>query len=615
MDDPQENLSGLDAAIVRIAALHVDYPSPLLDGAPVPALRGIDLALAPGSFIAVMGPVGAGKSTLCLALNGAIPHAIDGDLAGTVEVCGMDTRAASMGRLSAQVGLLLEDVEAQLFSASVADEVAFGLEGLGLPPPEIEARLRWALDWVGLSGLEQRVPRTLSGGQQKRLALASLLAMQPRLLVLDEPTAGLDPRGRHEVLAAIDRMRQDSSGMTVLMATQDAEAVARFAGRVLVLHEGRIALDGSPQQLFTDPDSLARLDAWGIDVPQLARLGQRTGQNLFTAAGLDPRAAGQVLLKSGFFSAPVIACPLGRAGSVSDKALPDAAQNGPGDRVVADAPRDDGIAPIVQVRGLGHRYPGTDAPALTGVDLELYPGEWLAIVGVNGSGKSTLIRHLNGLLKPSEGRVTVDGQDTRGAQIGELARVVSYLPQNPGLLLFASTVRREVAYGPRQLGLRGDALEARVTETLERVGLVGYAGYPPAVLSYGLRRQVALASVLAMQAPVLALDEPASGLDRGAAGRLLAVIAGRQRRGTAVIMITHDLRWAARYAGRVALLHGGRLVACGPTRAILSDVDLLAGAGLDPLPVTALARQIGLPPPLPLTVDELLTRSEGGGRV
>jgi energy-coupling factor transport system ATP-binding protein len=474
-----------------------------------------------------------------------------------------------------------------LFSASVADEVAFGLEGLGLPQPEIEARIQSALDLVGLAGLEQRAPRTLSGGQQKRLALASVLAMQPRLLVLDEPTSGLDPRGRHKVLAAIDRLRREGAHeMTVVMATQDAEATARFADRVLVLRKGQIALDGTPEQIFAQVE---RLDAWGIDVPQLARLGARLGHGAerrsFTGASIDPRLVGQALVETGFVDttpAPVEASPT---------AFPDRG------------------VPRIEVHALAHRYPGADEPALSGVDLKIRRGEWLAIVGINGSGKSTLIRHLNGLLKPTEGQVTVEGQDTRAARIGELARVVSYLPQNPGLLLFASTVRREIAYGPRQLGLRGAELEARVADTLDLVGLADYAEHPPAVLSYGLRRQVALASVLAMQTPVLALDEPATGLDRGAARHLLDLIAERQRQGTTVVMITHDLRWVARYAQRVAILSAGQLVACGPTRSLLADLGLLSEAGLDPLPVTALAHALDLSAPLPLTVDELLARA------
>jgi energy-coupling factor transport system ATP-binding protein len=490
------------------------------------------------------------------------------------------------------VGLVLEDVEAQLFNASVADEVAFGLEGLGLPPSEIEVRIQSALKLVGLTGFERRVPRTLSGGQQKRLALASVLAMRPQFLVLDEPTSGLDPRGRNAVLSAIDRLRRSSSpsynprgelrggaGMTVLMATQDAEAAARFADRVLILRQGKTVLDGSPRQVFAQVE---RLDAWGIAVPQMARLANRLAQTSRRSTFfLDPRSAAQALSKTGFAPGP---------GALPPSAAPHA------------------VDPAIEVCALGHRYAGAKARALSDVDLGVRRGEWLAIVGVNGSGKSTLIRHFNGLLKPSEGRVTVEGQDTRASRVGELARTVSLLPQNPALLLFSATVRQEVGYGPRQLGLRGTALETRVADTLELLGLSAYADHPPAALGFGLRRQVALASILAMEAPILVLDEPTAGLDRGSAERLLNVIAERHRRGTTVIMVTHDLHWVVRYAQRTAVLHEGHVDVCGPSREVLADLELLARAGLDPLPVTALGSLLDLTPPLPLSVQDLLSR-------
>jgi energy-coupling factor transport system ATP-binding protein len=373
--------------------------------------------------------------------------------------------------------------------------------------------------------------------------------------------------------------------MTVMMATQDAEAAARFSDRVLVLRQGQIALDGSPEQVFSQVE---RLDEWGIDVPQLARLahrlGEASGRSLYF---VTPRPASQVLCKAGLAQAPPPPVAL------RQEAAPDV------------------VEPVVEVCALSHRYAGTAGPALSEVDLAVRRGEWLAIVGVNGSGKSTLIKHLNGLLKPSSGRVLVEGQDTRTSHVGELARVVSYLPQDPGLLLFSSTVRSEVGYGPRQLGLRGAALEARVAGTLDLLRLSACAEYPPAALGYGLRRQVALASVLAMETPVLALDEPTVGLDQGAAKRLLGVVSERHRRGTTVLMITHDLRWVARYAQRTAVLCEGRLVACGPSRDVLTDLDLLAEAGLDPLPVTALAHLLRWPTPLPVSVEQWLLRTTG----
>jgi energy-coupling factor transporter ATP-binding protein EcfA2 len=562
----------------------------------VPALCGVDLEVPHGQFLAVMGPVGAGKSTLCLALNGAIPHAVDGEFSGQVTVYGQNTRDVPMGQLAMQVGLVFEDVEAQLFNATVADEIAFGLEAMGLPAAEIERRIDLALESVGLGDSlgrtargrapRGRAPRTLSGGEQKRLALASVLAMRPRLLVLDEPTSGLDPRGRHDVLAAIERLRrEDGQGMTVVMATQDAEAAARFADRVVVLCEGRVALDGCPGEVYAQVE---RLEAWGIEAPQLARLAHRLSERSGrTFAFLHLPDAQRALAGHGS------ALPAQRALAGPRDARPAAEE-------------------VIKIRGLSFRYPSADGWALSGVDLDIARGEWLAVVGVNGSGKSTLIKHLNGLLKPSLGAVHVDGQDSRTHQVGALAHTVAYLPQNPDHMIFGATVREEVAYGPRQLGLRGAALDERVEETLVALGLLPVADYPPAVLGYGLRRQVSLASVLALHTPVLALDEPTVGLDRGLAGRLLGIVAGRHRRGMTVVMVTHDLRWVARYAQRVVVLARGRLVAQGAPGEVLADPERLAAFGLEPLPVTALAAALNWPPPLPLTVDEALTRVRDG---
>jgi energy-coupling factor transport system ATP-binding protein len=388
--------------------------------------------------------------------------------------------------------------------------------------------------------------------------------------------------------------------MTVVMATQDAEAAARFAGRIVVLRQGQIALDGAPEQVFSQVE---RLDQWGIDVPQLARLAhhlrQASNQSLFF---VDPLSAAQTLSNL----AAAADKPTPPAGSLALAAAVDKPTPSANSPVPATPPFP--AHTVIEVCALSHSYTGPDEPAISAIDLEIRRGEWLAIIGVNGSGKSTLVRHLNGLLKPSSGRVIVAGQDTQTTRVGELARVVSYVPQDPGLLLFSATVRDEVGYGPRQLGLRGAALDQRVARTLDLLDLSAYAEHPPAALGYGLRRQVALASVLAMETPILVLDEPAANLDRGAAERLLRVVAERHRQGTTVIMITHDLRWAARYAQRTAILYEGHLVRCAPTREVLSDLALLARVDLDPLPVTALGSLLGLGPHLPLSVPELLAR-------
>ena len=563
----------------------------------MPALCGVDLQVAHGEFVALMGPLGAGKSTLCFALNGAIPHAIAGEFAGQVSILGQDTRDIAMGDLSGRVGLVFEDVEAQLFSASVADEVAFGLEAIGLSAAKIEKQIDESLRLVGLDGFRQRSPRTLSGGEQKRLALASVLAMRPQVLVLDEPTLGLDPRARRTVLEAINNLRlAHGRDMTVVMATQDAESVARFAERVIVLRQGQVALMGSPGEVFSQVEHMQQ---WGIQVPQLAQLAcllrRRTGRQI---SFLQPGEAADALADMAF---PVE--PPGKASLAIQPVVMSEPQPLPDAKVPVSTE-----APLIDLRQLSFSYPGSVQYALQGVDLQIARGEWLAIIGVNGSGKSTLLKHLNGLLKPTAGTVHVDGLDTRTRPVGELARMVSYLPQNPDHMIFSATVRQEVAFGPRQLGMQGQALEDRVADTLDLLGLTSYGDHPPAVLGYGLRRQVALASVLAMDAPVLALDEPTVGLDLAITQRLMDIALARHRHGTAVVMITHDLQWVAQYAERVAILYQGHLVAWGPVRQVLTDIEQLIAVDMEPLPVTALGSTLGWPPPLPLLPTDVIVR-------
>ncbi|MBN1642644.1 MAG: ATP-binding cassette domain-containing protein [Anaerolineae bacterium] len=550
---------------IRIARLSVSYPSPHPGGDPVPGLCGVDLEVVDGATVALMGPVGAGKSTLCLALNGAIPQAVDCTYQGQVIVGGLDAQATPMAQLALQIGLVFENAEDQLFSATVMDEVAFGLESMGLAPHEIERRAAEALHLVDLTGYEERSPRTLSGGQQKRLALASVLAMRPRVLVLDEPTAGLDARGRNEVLSAIERLRADDDReTTVIMATQDAEAAARFADRIVVLNDGEIALDGSPTEVF---GQVERLATWGLAVPQLARVAHR----FHLPIAFAPHEAARLWTSA-------IAQPA--AGVAPPRTTPPA-------------------EPLATLRDVYYTY--TDAePALHGVSLDIYHGEWLAVIGINGSGKTTLLKHLNGLLRPTSGAVRIEGRETHGQQVGELAHTVSYLPQNPDDSIFCATVREEVGYGPRQIGLRGTALSARVDESLALMHLLPFADHPPAVLGYGLRRQVALASVLSMHARLLALDEPTVGLDQRVIARSMEAVAAQHRRGTTIVMITHDLELVARYAERVVVLSEGRIRAQGAPQTVLADVALLDSVGLEPLPLTALAHALDWSAPLPV---------------
>lgn len=278
-------------AAIEIADLSFAYPAPLPGQQPAAALRHISLTIEAGQFVALMGAVGAGKTTLCLCLNGLIPQAVAGEFSGRVVVAGRNTQTTPVAEITASVGLLFQDAEVQLFHASVEDELAFGLENLGWEPAAIERRIDWALEAVGLTGFRRRSPRTLSGGQQKRLAIATLLCVAPPILVLDEPTAGLDARGKAEVLAVIGRLAAERNA-TVVMATQDAEMAARYADRLIVLDQGQVIMDGAPADIF---EQIAAAGPDCVSLPQMAvlahLLSERLGRRLRFSTPEEARVA------------------------------------------------------------------------------------------------------------------------------------------------------------------------------------------------------------------------------------------------------------------------------------------------------------------------------------
>ncbi|RME44918.1 MAG: ATP-binding cassette domain-containing protein [Chloroflexi bacterium] len=559
-------------ALIRVDNLHYSYPAVIPGADPVPALRGIDLEIERGEFVAVMGPTGAGKTTLCLAISGLVPHATGGVIRGDVWVAGRNTKQCSVADLATQIGLVFQDSESQLFNMSVEQEVAFGPENLGLPVAEIEQRINWALEVVGLADLRHRSPAALSGGQQRRLAIASVLSMRPAVLVLDEPTAGLDPLGRQSVLSVVAALRQQ--GTTVIMATQDPDAIAALADRVIVLDEGRLVLAGTPRAVFSEVE---RMHALGLEVPQATEIGWRLGWKPLplTLEEAEKRMA-RTLLQGG-----------GRAGDLLSS--------------VQESPSVPSGSPSVHVVDLWYRYDGVQA--LAGATCSLEQGDFVALIGANGSGKTTLAKHLNGLLLPQRGRVVVLGNDTRSVPAGVLAQQVGYVFQNPDHQIFAPSVYEEVAFGPRNAGLPASEVEARVADALAAFDLTDLAPVPPATLGYGTRRLVALASVHAMRPQVLIMDEATVGLDRRLALRLMEWVKELRHHDITILMITHNMRLVADYAERCLVMQAGQVKANAEPAAVFADHGMLASAGLKPPPVFELGLRLGWSAP-PLTVAE-----------
>ncbi len=536
-----------------------------------------------------MGASDAGKTTLCLLLAGLAPHLTGGKMEGRVVVAGRDTRDHPPPVLAGTVGLLFQEPEAQLFNPTVEAEIAWGLENLGLPVAEIRARVDEMLALFRLGHARHRAPSELSGGEKKRLALASVLAMRPALLILDEPMGGLDPGGRDEVLAALSDLRRNNS-TTIVMTESDPEAVAAFADRLIVLHQGRVALEGTPRALFQQVDRLAAL---GVAVPQITHLAVELNRRLGTA--FDFLTLSEALTALSLTLEGVKKPSFHRRDAEGAEFLRRFPQclcgEAPGLFQQPPLGGEGADSPALEIAGLRFWY-GGGPPVLNGVDLSVPQGQFVALVGANGSGKTTLVKHVNGLLRPREGRVRVLGRDTAGCSVGELARWVGFLFQHPEQQIFSGTVRQELAFGPRNLGLPPDEVEARVEAALARFALSAVAEHPPAILGYGLRRRVTLASLAAMDSSLFVLDEPTVGLDASGLRETFDWLAELHAQGRTILFVTHDMALAAECAQRIVVLHQGQVLADGTPADLFARPDLLARASLAPPPVVVLAQAL-----------------------
>jgi energy-coupling factor transport system ATP-binding protein len=544
-----------------------------------PALAGIKLAQRRGEMVGIMGGSGAGKSSLAKCLNAIIPAFEHGLFEGTVRVCGRGVSGARVCEMAPTVGMVFQDFEAQLFSTNVAHEVAFAMEQVGLTPDEIRARLQPALAAVGLAGFEDRDPTSLSGGEKQRLAIASVLALQPSIIVLDEPTTDLDPEGRAEVFDLIRRLRD--RGLSLVVIEHETEEM-RECDRIIVLRDAQIAAAGPPHHVMQD---LELLDRCGIRPPGLNRVLSRLGIN---AHARDLDEAESLIRRSLRLPPDTISLP-----------ETPARRSSPGGAGSA----------LVEMQDLTHVY-GATARALDQVSLSIEPGEFVAIIGQNGSGKTTLAKHIVGLLKPAAGRVMLAGRERSHLRPGEAAALAGYVFQNPDHQIFAATVEDEVAFGPRNFGLSAGEVRRRCDRVLKAVGLEAMRDKDPFLLGRGERQRLAVASILVLEPKLLILDEPTTGLDYPEQRRMMELISELNRAGTAIVIITHTPWLVAEYARRAVLMRKGRKLFDGPVRELFTREELLKSACFRLPEVTALSRRFGM---VALTADELAAALRGVG--
>jgi len=482
-------------AVIDVDHLTIRYGSTL-------ALQDLSLRVQRGSFTLISGPSGCGKSTLALCLAGLIPHVLPARMEGRIRVGGLDTTACSVSDLARQVGLVFQNPATQLFNATVEEEVAFAPRNLGLPLGTVAARVAFALQATGIVHLRSRDVRTLSGGEQQRVTIASVLALRPGVLVLDEPTANLDWKGTEQVLSALARLQREE-GLTVVIIEHRLEAIADLADRVLLMKDGRVVADGPPEEVFADR---RRMAAMGLRYPRPGSDGR------LPRGMLEGVAGGRVRPPAG------------------------------------------GAQPLVLLRGVEAGY-GRHI-VLKDFNLPIYPGELLALVGDNGAGKSTVARVIAGILRPRRGRVIWD-HASRHLPWG---RRVGLLFQNPLQQLVCDRVEDEVAFGPRNYDQEnGDGLEA----VLEAADLTSIRSRRPQMLSAGQQQRTALAAAMVLAPRLLILDEPTMGQDWGHLSRLMDYLLRLNHDGQAILLITHDHKLVCRYAGRIVTLRDGRVVTDG----------------------------------------------------
>ena len=554
------------------------------------ALDGLDFSVEKGEFIGIIGENGAGKSTLSQAIMGLVPQFYKGAYGGMVTVDGIEAGKTPVAQLCGHVGLVFQNPFNQLSGAkdNVYEEVAFGMQNLGVPAEEMKNRVEEALKLLDIWQYRDRNPFDLSGGQMQRVAIASVLVMRPDVMILDEPTSQLDPEGSDEVFKAVETLT--GSGITILMIEQKIEKLAAYCDRILLLHKGKQIAFDTPQKVFSMPD----LNNYGIQAPAFTRICKAEGVTL--ADGTYPvtveEAAG--VLREKRLRAPACADGGERAQKVTGT---EAAQAG--------GPAESAGSSDEQfcIEKLDFSYLA-DVPVLKNLNMKLDKRP-TAIIGQNGAGKTTLVKLLKGLLKPVSGSIYFHGEDISGKTVAMLAGNVGYVFQNPDDQIFKYNVMDEILFGPLNIGMDAERAKKEAERALKLTGLTGKEKENPYDLELYERKMTAIASVLAMDTDVLILDEPTIAQDWKGRQIIGGIIRSLSERGKLVIAILHDMDFVAENFERVIIMAHGQVLADGTAKEVFAQEEALKKARLQKPYVMQLCEALGYEKSY-LTVEELL---------
>ncbi|MBN2544091.1 ATP-binding cassette domain-containing protein [bacterium] len=520
------------------------------------AINNLSFSLDKGRFLALMGRTGAGKSTLCFSMNGLIPNFIKGEISGEVKIAEKNVRDLQNTDTARLIGLLFQDFENQLFSTSIENEIAFLLENLDVDTIGIKEKVEELMSLLDLTELRDRDPSSLSGGQKQKVAIASILAAAPGIIILDEPFTDLDPHERNRLLELMGALKDQ--GKTIIFVGNEADEIMHSSS-MLILNAGKIVEFGPTESIIRKRELLTDNGVKPSDSTYLISLGiptdfRNTNKDDLPGIQVNDAEFSKLLKEDDYYRAA-----LGES--------------------------------IIEADKVSFSYGNIEA--VDSVDVVIRRGEFLAILGHNGSGKTTLAKLMNGLLSPVSGEMKIFNTNSREWKKKELALKVGYVFQNPDHQIFAETVLEEISFGPRNFGFESQEIEACTAEAIETLALQGYEEMDPFSLTKGERQRVAVASLLASKPQILILDEPTTGLDYKQCVNMMELLRDLNRNGYTIIIITHSMWTACQYARRTILMNDGRLIADDLTRDIFGNENILSSTHLIPPPIVEFTSYYG----------------------
>jgi energy-coupling factor transporter ATP-binding protein EcfA2 len=520
-----------------------------------PVLKGINLEIKKGEFILLTGPTGCGKSTLLKCMNGIIPHESSGEMRGSVHINGIETKSSSMKEVSQHAGLVFQSPDDQIFSTVVEDEVAFGPENLLLSREEIDKRIEYSLKAVGMLEHRNSATNALSGGQKQRVCIASVLAMLPSVLLLDEPISQMDPKGADEVLRVIKKLN-DELDLTIVMVEHRIHEAAHLVDRIIIMNEGEIVLSQPPKKALKNIEVFQKL---GLRLPETVELFHRLG---------------------------IDGVPLTVEETIGKIHIKKIRGNNNHNN---NYPIIDRSNPVISVKDVWSGYE-KNSVVLKGINLEIGKGERVALMGNNGSGKSTLLLHFAAMLKPQKGEVKILGMDIRSTSPYTFAGKVGIVFQNPDLMLFCDTVKDEARFCPQNLGYSKEEIDSNVSKALKAMTIEPLSDEAPHSLSKGQRLRAAVASILSTTPELLLLDEPTTGQDNIHIEEMMNHFLDSKK---TLVFCTHDIENAIKFSTRVIIMNKGTIIADGDPRKVFLDKKLLEQASLKQPPVLQISQELG----------------------